>query len=60
MSEKASGRIDPENLDQLVTLGLTALFTAVAIARGDAASTNLALVCAICAKAVVKSVTDAP
>jgi hypothetical protein len=55
--KQAAGRIDPENLDQLITLALAALFTTAAIARGAEISTSLTRACANCAKAVVDSVT---
>jgi hypothetical protein len=57
MTKRASERIDPENIDQLVRLALTALFTTAAIARGAEINTMLASSCATCANAVVDAVT---
>ena len=57
MSEPAKpgpgSRIDVNDADQIILLGLSALFTAVAIARGDSAHEALAKASVVCANALI-------
>lgn len=53
-------RIDIENDDQTILLALSALFTAVAIARGDSPGTSLAVTSVQCANALIDAAVAKP
>lgn len=55
-----ASRIDVENPDQIIVLALSALFTAVAIARGIGANAELARASVDCANALINATIVKP
>jgi hypothetical protein len=52
-------RIDYHDREQVVRLGLAALFTSIAIARGDQPTSDLAKKCVVCVDALLDAIVEA-
>jgi hypothetical protein len=51
-------RIDFDDREQVVRLGLAALFTTIAIARGDQPTRELAKKCIVCVDALLDTIVE--